>query len=450
MNPYVRIWRLRRANRAASTGWIGLVQSVTGPIVATVLVIPLFDQIFLSFLHRPVGLWGEGVAAVTLRAGIAVLSLLALDVFTAVVRGPDRAVLTLLPIDAVAVVRYEVVRVAVERWWLLPSVAALLAPVAFAGAPSLWALSLLAVVGAWSMGLCVSAAVHLLAIEAAESPSWADLLDLVRGKNPRQQAAFLYAPGVVLLLCGVLIGQGAYAIPTILAGETVNFVWLLLPFAVSSFAWLRISRLAPGSWFKGSAVLAEIDARYAALADQEEGLRVYLDWMVRYLPAPVALFALKDMRHGWRARRGLISGAWLVGVAGFAAGWTEGPVGVERAALVSIGGVWLCAAVGVLLERDEPDFLRVWLPPGGTPRWVARALVLALWVQPCVWLAGLSVGLRQGIGSAQTVLGFGIGCAILAIPTAIACSRLGQRGLAVYAPVAVVAAALVATTAGTS
>ena len=146
----------------------------------------------------------------------------------------------------------------------------------------------------------------------------------------------------------------------------------------------------------------------------------------------------------------MISGAWLVGLGGFAAGWTESAVGVERAAIVAIGGVWLCAAVGVLMERDEPDFLKAWLPPGGAPRWAARVLVLALWVQPIVWLAAASVAFRQGIGPASAVFGLGLGCVVLAIPTAIACGRLGQHGLAVYAPIAIVSAALVATTTGAS
>ena len=450
MNLYLRTWRKRRSNRAAAVGWFGWLQGVAGPVIATALMIPLFDQIFLSFLDLSPKLWGAGVAAVVLRVGVTVLSMLALDVFTAVIRGPDRAVLTMLPIDAAQVVRYEIVRVAVERWWILPAFAALLAPIAVAGALDLWAIGMVVVIGAWAMGLCVSAAVHLLAIEVAESPSWAGLLDMVRGQNPRPQAAFLYAPGVVLLTCGLIIGQGAAAIPRIVAGDVASMLWLALPGGLAVVAWLQISRLALGSWFKGSAVLAEIDARYAALGDREEGLRVYLDWLVRFLPPRVGLYALKDLRHGWRARRSLISGAWLVGLGGFAAGWTESAVGVERAAIVAIGGVWLCAAVGVLMERDEPDFLKAWLPPGGAPRWAARVLVLALWVQPIVWLAAASVAFRQGIGPASAVFGLGLGCVVLAIPTAIACGRLGQHGLAVYAPIAIVSAALVATTTGAS
>jgi len=445
----VRTWRRRRANRAARAGWLGRLQTWIVPLVAIATVVPLFEQVFLSFLALPIAQWGEGVGAVTLRAGVAVLAMLSLDVYTAVVRGPDRAVLTMLPIDAVEVVRYSVIRVAVERWWLLPAVAALLGPIAWAGAVDLWLLAILSVFGSWMMGLCVSAAVHLLAIEVAESPSWEGVLDRIRGQNPRPQAAFLYAPGVVLLGCGMLVGQASFAVPKVATGDLLSVVWLVLPLGISALAWSRLPRLAPGSWFKGSAVLAEIDARYAALADREEGLRVYLDWVVRFLPADMARFVLKDMRHGWRARRGLISGAWFFGLASFAAGWTEGPLGVERAALVTIGGVWMCAAVGVLLEQDEPAFLRAWLPPGGVPRWTARALVLILWVQPCVWLGALSVGLRQGGEAGLVVFGFGVGCAGLAIPTAILCSRLGQRGLTVYAPTAVILAALVATTTGT-
>lgn len=419
-----------------------------GPIVATALLVPLVRPVFLSFLDLPVDLWPAGTAAVTMRFGALIVGLLALDVYTAIVRGPDRDVLAGLPVDAGQVVRFEVLRVALQRWWVLPAAAVVLAPVAVAGAPVLWALALVALLGAWGMGLALSAGMHLLAIEVSESERWAPVLDLVRGNNPRPQAAFLYAPGAVLLVAGLLVAGGANGAASVAAGDLWGWLGLLLPWPLVAFAWSRLDELARRSWFRGSAVLAEIDARYAALADREEALRVYLDWTVRWLPAGSRVWALRDLRHGWRARRTLITGAWLVGLAAFVAGWTEGEHGPLRAMAVSVFGVWLVAGVGVLLERDEPEFLRAWLPDGGGRALLARIWVLAWWVQPCVWPAALSVWMRRGGADAVWVLGIGLLAAFVAVGVAIGCGRLRERGLAVYGPVAAVAAAATAAVMG--
>lgn len=418
------------------------------PAIATVLLVPFVRPVFLGFLDLPPDRWAEGMTQVTLRAGIGVVGWLAVDVYSAIVRGQDREILAVLPVDPGQVVRYEVLRVAVTRGWLLPAGAVLLAPVAAAGAPALWAVGVAVLLGAWLMGLAVSAAVHLLAIDVAESPRWAPLLDLIRGQNPRPQAAFLYAPGIVLTLCGLVVGWGATAGPTILAGDPVGLVPLVLPIPLAAAAWAQLDGLARSSWFRGSAVLAEIDARYAALADRREALRVYLDWTVRWLPPRVAVRALKDLRHGWRARRTPVTGAWLVGLGAFVAGWTAAPEGVGRAAIVSVFGVWLVSAVGVLLAGDEPEFLEAWLPPGGAAAAFARIWVLLLWVQPCIWLGASAVLLRRGVADAAVVVGVGMLAGGLAVGVALLCGRLRHRGLVVYAPVATVAAAAFAAALG--
>lgn len=437
MNPYLRAWWRGLGNRRRASG---LAAALAGPavvLIATALLVPLVRSVFLGFLDLPRDLWAAGMVGVLVRAGVVIVGWLAVEVYTALIRGPDRAVLAALPVDEPQVVRYEVARVAAERWWMLPAAAALSAPVALEGAPGLWGLGLLVLLGAWGMGLVVSAAVHLLAVDVAESPRWEGLLDLLRGSNPRAQAAFLYAPGAVLLLCGLVVGQAARGAADVATGDPLGWLWLAVPAPIVAVAWGALGRLARGGWFRASAVVSEIDARYAALADREEALRVYLDWTVRWLPVGARVWALRDLRHGWRARRPWITGAWLVAVAAFVAGWTASPEGPLRAGVVAVGGAWLVASVGVLLERDEPDFLRVWLPSGGLAALGARAWALASWAAPCVLGGVAAVAARRGTEAAAAVAGVGAGSVAVAVLLALVCAR-SARGMSIYAPLAVV------------
>jgi len=448
-NPYLRAWRLRRRNRARTESLAERLWSGALPLLATLVLVPLVRPVFLSFLEQPKSTWADGMAGIVLRAGIAIIGVLSIDLYGALVRGEDRKVLAGLPVDPAQVVAYEVIRVTGERWWLLPASALLLAPVAYAGAVALWAWGVVALVGCWVLAVAVSSAVHLLAIDVAENPKWAPTLDLIRGHNPRPQAAFIYAPGVVLLVAGLIVSQAASGAAAVAQGEWSGLVWLVLPWPLAAFAASRVPALARANWFQGSAILAEIDARYAALDSREDAAAVYLDWTVRFAPARVSLYALKDLRHGWRGRRSLITGAWLIGVGALAAGWTGAAVGPSRAAVVSVAGVWLVSALGVLLESDEPEFLRVWLREPSSARWVARVLVLLAWVQPCIWLAVAAVTMRRGLVDGATVLAVGIGAAVVAIPVAMGFGAMRRRGLFGYAAVGtVLAAAWMALTTG--
>ncbi len=440
-DPYSAAWLRRRRHQARVEGGAAIGRALL-PLVAALLLVPLVRPVFLSFLDEGAEAWADGLHAVSLRAGFVMVGWLALDLYTAIVRGPDRAVLAILPVDAAHVVRAEVVRVAVERWWLPGGAAIVLAPMAIEGNPSLWALAMAVIAAAWAMGLCASAMVHLLAIEVAESERWALVLDMLRGSNPRPQAAFIYAPGAVLGLAGILVALAASGARALYGGQTLGLLWLVLPWVAALVAWQPVGALSRRAWFQGSAVLAEIDARYAMLEDPREGLRVYLDWAVRFLPASVGLYALKDLRHGWRARRTLIMGAWAVGLLAFGAGWTESTVGVQRAAVVVVFGTFLCVGVGTLMARDDPDFLVAWLPPGGVARWVARALVLTVWSAPCTALAAVSVAMRQGLAEAAWIFGVGLVSVLVAVPVAVGSGRwLRARAPAVYGPVATVLAA---------
>lgn len=422
-----------------------MLRDVAVPLLAGLVLVPLVRPTFLWFLDGPASAWGEGMHQVVFRAAIVVIGWLSLDVYGALIRGPNREVLTLLPIDAAAVVRSELVQVAAARWWLVPGAALLLSPVAVAGAPALWAVSIGVVAGCFALGLTGSALAHLLAIRVSEDPRFAPLLDLVRGNNPRPQAAFLYAPGAVLIGCGGLLGAASAAVPGVVAGEPVAVALALSPFLGAALAWLPVPALATKTWFRGTVVLSEIDARYATLTDPIEAVRVYLDWTVRFLPAPWRPYALNDLRHGWRSRRTLVSLGWLVGLVALGAGWTEATSGPARAAAVAVMGVFLVAANGLLLARDEPPFLRAWLPPGGFAARAGRGMVLLAWAAPPVLLATAAALFRHGGEAAAQVVGLGGVALCVAAGLASVCTRLGDRGLAVYAPVAaVLAAALLA------
>ncbi len=408
-------------------------------LVALLLLVPLVRALFLGFLQQAPDQWAEVMAQVALRFAFVVVGWLSLDTFSALIRGEDREVLAILPVDPGHVVVASLVRVARARWPLVPAAALLLLPVATAGAPVLWAQAVAFVAGAWALGLTVSAAVHLGAVQLAEDPRAEPLLDLVRGNNPRAQAAFLYAPGAALLLGGGLLAQASSAFT---ASPALATVWLAVPFVAATAVGAALPRLGRATWFRASAVLAEIDARYAALADPDEGHRVYLDWAIRGLPAPVRRYALDDLRHGWRARRTGITGAWLVGLAGIAAAWTADPTGPSRAWVVAAAGTWLCASTGVLLAVDEPPFLRVWMPRRHTAATLGRGVALGLWLQPCVGLPAAALLLRHGVEPAVVLVLAGEVAVVGATSLALLCGRLAERGMAVYGPVAAVAAAV--------
>lgn len=446
-DPLLVAWRARSRNRLRAEGWAAGVAEQVAPMVAAAVLAPLLKPVFLSFLDGPTGGWGEGMAGAALRAGLLVVALLSLDVYEALIRSPDRAVLAVLPVDPGAVVRAELLRVAARRWWLVPGLAVVLAPAALAGASGLWLAGLGLVVGAYAAGLAVSAWVHLRAVDAAEDPTWAPLLDLVRGSNPRQQAAFLYAPGVVVLACGAAVYAASLGVEAVGRGELSGALWLVAPLPLAAAALLGLPARSE-SWYPGGLVLAEIDARHATFEDPEEARRVYLDWVVRFLPVGAATWALKDLRHGWRARRSWISGAWLLAFGALVAGWSATGLGPARAAQVAVAAAWLCGAIGVLLDADEPEFLAAWLPDGGADRRLARLAVLLLWLQPPAWLGALSVLVRRGAADAAGVWVAGILSAAFAAVFAMACGRLGRRGLAVYAPVGAVGAGALAALVG--
>ncbi|MEN0068315.1 MAG: hypothetical protein AAGA48_39715, partial [Myxococcota bacterium] len=368
---------------------------------------------------------------------------LSIDVYGALVRGEHRSVYALLPVDPAPVVGVQLRDVARRRWWLLAGAAIVLSPIATAGAPALWGAALAVLAGAFALGLTASALVFSFAIAAAESDRLAPLLDAIRGPNVRAQAAFIYAPGVVLIAVGGLMALSSQAAMVVATGAMGPLVWVGLPFVLAALALWPLPALARRTWFAGTAVIAEIDARDAALADPEEALSVHLDWSVRWLPRRVALYALNDLRHGWRTRRTLVSSAFLLGLVVLAVGWSDDPTAPYWVVASVIPASFLVAANGIWLDVDEPAILSTWLrsdPAEQLPRLLGRLWALVLWQWPVGFIGAIGVAIFAGFVPALGVVGVSLGIAFLAAGLAMLVGRRSDRGFVVYAPVAAVLA----------
>ncbi|MEQ1569228.1 MAG: hypothetical protein ABMA64_26565, partial [Myxococcota bacterium] len=333
-DPFIRAYLREGSNRLREEGpWV--VARELGLLAISIsLAAPLVRPTFLAFLDRDPDAIADGIVQVVLRAGTVAVGWMAIDTYFALLRSPRRDVLSLLPVDGAGVVRSELLRLAIARSWLVPALAVLLSPIAAHGAVAEWVRAAVALGGDAALGLTASTVAHLLAIRIAESPSWAPVLDLVRGQNPRSSAAFLYAPALVLAATMPFVAGSAYAT---VHPELPWLAALVAPWLAAAVAAAPIPALARTSWFRGSAVLAETDGRWAAVAASDERRQVYLEWTVRFLPAPLRGFALDDLRHGWRARRTLVTGGWLAGAAALGAGWSDpGDTGARAAAVVVI------------------------------------------------------------------------------------------------------------------
>jgi hypothetical protein len=395
----LRRWVQRLRRRAQHEGIAVSAARALGPVATAVALVLAVGPVFQPFLRGDPSQWPAGASALALRLGLLVAGWGALEGHEAVLRGGDRRVLSALPVNPVAVVRYELTRRLLARAWVVVALCAVAAPLIRAGAAGLGVAVAAVAVTAWSLGVPAGAAGALLAVRAAQDPRFAPALDLVRGTNPRPQAALIWAPGLTLGAVGTLVAFAARA-------PDAGAALVALPVAGAAAAWAALPGLARRGWWSAGAVLAEVDGRYAA-AGAAPGLEraVYLDWAVRFLPVGWRPWALTDLRQGWRARRSLLSGAWFGGALAFAAGWS--PDAAAWSAAIVVGGLaaWSCGAIGPLLDRDLPPAAVLWVPSGGLARGGARWAALVAWLQPCAGLPALALSLRHGLGA-------GIGAAL--------------------------------------
>jgi len=439
-DAHARAARQQRGHRLRIDGWLPTLSSAALPVVVAALATPYTSAVFFEFLTADPSRYDSGLRGVTLRVALAVLGLASLDVHVATVRDEDRTLLSILPVDGGQVVRAQLRELLLQRAWLLPAIAAFFAPLSLAGHVAAHVVAVAVVMGAWLLGVVGAAAMYLLAVDVARSPRWRSVIEAIRGRVPPEQAPLIYAPGTLLGLASLFIVRAAGAVAPLSRGELwPGVLWLALPVVIAAGIFARLTPLARASWFEVTDLVADIDARYASLQGDEEGRRVYLDWLVRFLPANVRVWALKDLRHGWRARRGWISATWGGGLLAALAAWSGAPASLAQALAIGLIAVWGCGTVGVLMERDEPEFLKAWLPPGGAQRRFARGLVLMSWLQGAVWLPVFAAAIRKGGAQATPLLlTLELSTVVVAL-TVVALAQLRVNALTAYLPIAAVA-----------
>jgi hypothetical protein len=418
-NPYIKVHRKIARHRGVQ--WVRLV-----PVVAVSAAVPLVSDIWFGFLPRegavPVEAYADALAAVVARLGNLVAAAVVLASYTALVRGPDRAVLDVHPVRPKALVWAIARSTSKAQMYLLAMAAVLLLPVALAGAWLAYCAALGLVVCAWLGALGVGFLVNLGAVWSAYSPAWAAALDALRGDNPPMQAALIYAPGVALLLIGSGVEFAAIGLAAGLKGWLPGFAWIGIPVALGAGAWAFVGPLAQRFYVRASLLLAEVDGAWAHAEEAEHASDVYLQRWASGRPE-----VLRALRNGWRAHRIYVTGVWALGLAVIVFVWSE----------PASGAFWGAGAV-------------VWVTsvasrmPAGDPRWLDRALgvLLGLFVvaRACVAFAyamgivgpvGLAMIWRHGSTGAAVAFGL-LGLAIAGALSGAMAARL-WRNQAVWA-----------------
>lgn len=429
-NPYREVHALQRA-REGGRGRALL------PVLAAVVAVPFARPVLLAFLDG--GRVNAGVEAIALRLGMLVAATMALHTYTDLVRGPDRPVLDPHPVQPRALLRAIALRTARERAYLPLCCAVLLAPVAMDGHAVAWAGGSAVALGAWLASLGAGFAVHLGGVWAARSPALARLLDLLRGTNPRMQAALIYAPGVAVAAVGVAVAFASTGLGAALDGWAPGWALLALPPALGAAGWALAGPLAEHSYVRATALLTEIDGMVAGREDPEESRSVYLGWVARGRPE-----VLRALRQGWRRLRLWPMGAWGLGLLAGLAGWSRAADAPSTAAAVGLAAVLLMGALPARLAEGDPPWLDRWL--GLSPPRVAgaRALVAWLYGQGALIPAAAALAIRHGRGALGGLLTVELIGAAAALVGAGMAARWRGRAVWVYGPAALVVWAVVA------
>ena len=433
-NPYLIAWKRRKKNRRAQDGVLrGLFSFL--PLVAVCLGAPLLQDVFLHFLEEPERI-NAGSMDFAMRLGWFCCAAMALRSYTALVRGPERAILDPHPGNPSQLLRYLTIRCASESVVLLASGLSMLWPLAWAGYPEQALVSAGVVTAGWALGLLIGFPVHLAAVWAAESRSLASVLEALRGSNPRLQAALIYAPGFVLALGGVGVWLASQAGLSALSQSGSIAIPLAVPVVLGVGAWVVAGPLANGFHYKTTMILAEIDAHYARLEDAEEGKVVYLEWTVRSMPRSVRPYLLRDLRHGWRGLRTWVVGAWAIGVLVALSAVSNDAEAFGRTLALAGAGMVFVASVGIHMGIRDPLWLESSLPSDRGSLLRARFLALLLWLQGMIFMGCLALAWRHGTEEAWVLFGALELLALLLAAGGALASQWRERAWSAYLPAA--------------
>lgn len=394
-------WALARSARRqrADGSWWTVLLWVGAVAVAWVLVAPWFRREVLGFLDGGSDELAAGLGGLWMRAGLLMLAWGGLSAHGSVLRGASREVFSVLPVRPWDVVRAELIGRVAPLGANVAALAALAWPVVAVAGWGSWGAGLALTAGAGVLGLVAGAGAVLGAVVVAEDRRFDGLLDAVRGSNPRAQAAVIWSLAPGTLLGGLLVVQAADAVTTTPA-------WSLAPWVAAAALASLLPVVADRAWWTASLVLAEIADRYAAVEKADTTRHVYLDFVVRWLPAASAPWALLELRHAARERR---SALWIPWVLAAVARMDQRLPPELPMVLIGAVGAWL------MLRRsaDTDPALSTWLGDHRTEVGMARIAVGLAWAVGPTLAGAILVGADAGPGEGLTAGAAGLAGAVV-------------------------------------
>jgi hypothetical protein len=367
------------------------------------------------------------MSAVGFRLAAVVAGVVLLKSYSDLVRGPDRAVLDVHPVRPRALVVAIAWRTTLQTLYLPLVAAVLLGPVGLAGHWEAWAAGTGLAFSAWLGALGVGFAVHLGGVWAATSPGMSQLLDLVRGDNPRMQAALIYGPGVGLAATGMALAIASVGLEAALLGWGPGWALLAVPPAIGILAWSQVGRLAENHYVRASLVLAEIAGQWGSRDEPEQALSVYLEGVGARRPE-----LLRALRQGWRRLRSYGTGAWVLGIIAGAMAWSSGPMG--RSGLVGAAAVLVITAVAARMGEGDPAWLDDALGVRAGPVCLARATVALLYAQGVVLPLVLALVIHEGTDAWVVAAGLEAVAVVGALIGALSARWWRARAVWAYGP----------------
>lgn len=395
MSPYQRILSVQRRRRPWHIPFLIVCSlSIAGWIAR--------PSLFYFLEHSDIA---RGLGGFLFRICALSVAVISIVVYVRLMRDNEREVLSLHPIHPKKYLRALIGDVFFRTWWLPVGLMGFTTPLLTRDLLS-WLVCTGLCVSTWIGSIGASFAISLGAVWASTSKSCHPLLDALRGSNPREQAAFIYAPGFSLFLLGVVLMLSVEGGLRVLSGGGLYSLFLLLPSVFGVIGFKMALSLAPTQLVRATAILHEIDSRWGHV-DAESGrhdTHVYLDWLAKRSPE-----RLRALRQGWRIRRSLVMFPWGFGVFSALALWSDGQA-------TAIG----LAQIGVIIAGASAGAFR-----DGDPNWLNMAIGVK---SNSVLRARFEVGLLYTLGSLLP-LGF---ASLVLQPPSILTSYAGCCVLALF------------------
>jgi len=423
-NPYRRVHRIQAKRKGFSwSDWV--------IVLAAVVAAPLSEPALLHFTKGSVT--SQGLPGLVFRMQALIAALMALQTYSVLIRGPDRPVLDPHPVWPKALLKAVAFRGLIQTFAWPLSIWLLAWPLCLHEQHLVFFWLSLPIFSTWLGMKGLGYFMGLAAVWASRSDSIAPLLDMLRGQNPREQAAFIYAPGAALFLIGLTLIASANSFEDAMTGELLSVIFVISPLALGFAGWFLALVLAPLQYVPASAVLAEIDARWAALEAQETGEHVYLDWLAGTDP-----YRLRAFRQGWRAHRAWPMGAGLLGFLGLISAWAQD---YRSAVMIAALGVVAVSAIPFRMAKGDPEWLDLALGVESSSVSYARGWTSLCYAMGSALPAGIMVAIKGG-GWQSLVSLIVLGLCVSVI-SALLAKRFRAQGLFAYAPIALLLWALI-------